>query len=455
VNRLFWKFFVASFCALVIAAVGAAFAVSLQLRTADAHHVVTPENLLVEMAASTLRTAGPQALAEWLRDHQSGAGPRLYVLDPRGEELLDRKLSHEQISAARASAASSNTAVHAKLVATRAGEYLLYAPPRPLVPLPVREGPDHKGPFFFPSPWLYVIAGTVASVALSALLAWYMARPIGILRSAFGEAADGRLETRVAPRIGRRRDEIADLGRDFDRMAEQLQQLMAAQQRLLHDVSHELRSPLARLQAAVGLLRQNPGELEVALARIERESARLDGLVGEVLTLARLDSNAIGGSPDTIDLADLVADIVEDARFEAEADGKSVKIGRLDDAVLVGRTQLLERAIENITRNAIKYTNDDTAVEIELSRTPDCDGAVLTICDRGPGLSSTDFERIFEPFFRAAAAAETRGFGLGLAIAKRAIDLHGGKIQAANRPGGGLCVTVELPLAREARVITT
>jgi two-component system OmpR family sensor kinase len=283
-----------------------------------------------------------------------------------------------------------------------------------------------------------------------------MTRPIGILRSAFGEAADGRLETRVAPRIGRRRDEIADLGRDFDRMAEQLQQLMAAQQRLLHDVSHELRSPLARLQAAVGLLRQNPGEreLELALARIERESARLDSLVGEVLTLARLDSNAIGGSPDTIDLADLVADIVEDARFEAEASGKSVKVGRLDDAILVGRTQLLERAIENITRNAIKYTNDHTAVEIELSRTPDCQRAVLTICDRGPGLSSTDFERIFEPFFRGAGAAETRGFGLGLAIARRAIDLHGGKIQAENRPGGGLCVTVELPLAGEARVIT-
>src|SRR5207249_6291638 len=163
--------------------------------------------------------------------------------------------------------------------------YVLFVtrPPGP------RPGP-RPGPPPPIAPWEFIVIGIVTSLVFSALLAWYLTRPIRNLRWAFDAAAAGRLETRVSPLMGRRRDEIADLGRDFDRMAQQLQNLVSAQRRLLHDVSHELRSPLARLQAAIGLARQQPAKLDTSLERIEREAMRLDSMVGEVLALARLES---------------------------------------------------------------------------------------------------------------------------------------------------------------------
>jgi two-component system OmpR family sensor kinase len=247
--------------------------------------------------------------------------------------------------------------------------------------------------------------------------------------------------------MGRRRDEIADLGNDFDRMAEQLQRLMAAQRRLLHDVSHELRSPLARLQAAIGLLRQDPDQLDRSLVRIEREAVRLNELVDELLTLARLDSGAIGERPETLDLSELVADIAEDAKFEAETSGRSLEVSAPDCAMVVGRSQLLHRALENVVRNAIQYTPPGTAVRIELKSDPVSSRAVLTIDDRGPGIPEEDLANIFRPFFRASSAPDGKGFGLGLAIARRAIEVHQGKIEMRNVAGGGLRVTIELPLA--------
>ena len=162
---------------------------------------------------------------------------------------------------------------------------------------------------------LPISIGILASLGFSALLAWYLAKPIRHLRGAFDAAAAGKLDTRIGPRMGRRRDEIADLGRDFDRMAHQLQILLGSQRRLLHDVSHELRSPLARLQAAIGLARQQPEKLDASLDRIERESGRLDELVGELLTLSRLEAGMSGAADEEVDLVELVAGIADDARL--------------------------------------------------------------------------------------------------------------------------------------------
>ncbi|HEX2198102.1 MAG TPA: ATP-binding protein, partial [Burkholderiales bacterium] len=293
-----------------------------------------------------------------------------------------------------------------------------------------------------PGPWVLVAAGALASLAASALLAWYFARPIRHLRWAFRAAAEGRLETRVRPLMRGRRDEIADLGGDFDAMAQQLQKLVAAQRRLLHDVSHELRSPLARLQAAVGLIRQDPGRLEASLERIEREVARLDALVGEVLTLARLEGGTAAGAVATVDLADLVANVAADARFEAEAAGRGVRLDSIEELQVPGRAELLHRAVENVVRNAVKHTGAGTTVEIGLSRT--AHQAQLSVRDRGPGVGAEHLERIFEPFYRAGSS----GFGLGLAIAQRAILAHGGTIRAQNAPEGGLLVEIQLPLAQ-------
>jgi two-component system OmpR family sensor kinase len=306
-----------------------------------------------------------------------------------------------------------------------------------------RPPPPRRPPLV--SPWQLIAIGVVTSLAFSLLLAWYLTRPIRSLRWAFDAAAAGRLDTRVSPRMGRRRDEIADLGRDFDRMALQLQKLVSAQRRLLHDVSHELRSPLARLQAAIGLARQNPAKLETSLERIEREANRLEHMVGEVLALARLESGTATRPKERIDLAYLAANIAEDARFEAEAVGRGLKFSADGDAPVMGDPDLLHRAIENVVRNAVKFTREGTSVEVIVHTTTDA--AVLTVSDQGPGITSAELAKVFDPFYRGEAGNGAPGFGLGLAIAQRAIDAHGGEIRAANAPRGGLQVEIELPLA--------
>jgi two-component system OmpR family sensor kinase len=452
-GRLFWKFFFASWFTLVLAAVGAAAAVSLQWRAAGAMGRAPPHQIVLDLAATTLKLAGPEALRDWLKEADGNPRTRVYAVNAAGEDLLGRKLSTAQVSTARASASTAHVGDTARRVDAAGGsEYVLFTqgPPALFARRLPKDAPEGLR-MFFPWPWLHIIAGTVASVLVSALLAWYMARPIGNLRTAFNAVAGGALDTRVAPLMGRRRDEIADLGRDFDIMAERLQRLMMGQRRLLHDVSHELRSPLARLHAAVGLLRQDPSELDGSLGRIEREVGRLDALVGEVLTLAKLDSGAIDGPPRELNLSDLVADVVQDTKFEAASSGKDVVFADVDDVLITGRGQLLERAIENVLRNAVKYTAPATAVRVELRRHDAPRRAVLTVSDSGAGIREDEIANMFEPFFRATDAADAPGFGLGLAIAKRAIDVHGGTIRAENVDGGGLRMIIELPLGGEEK----
>jgi two-component system OmpR family sensor kinase len=285
----------------------------------------------------------------------------------------------------------------------------------------------------------------VTNLSLSSLLAWYLTRPIRILRSAFHAVAEGRLETRVQYLIGSRRDDIADLGRDFDRMAQRLQRLIGAQQRLLHDVSHELRSPLARLQAAVGLAQQEPHKFAAMLQRIESESNRLEAMLEDVLTLARLESGARHVPLETTDLIELIGAIVADAQFEARAQGRDTRFSGVGHCVVAVRAQLLQRAFENVIRNAVKYTRPGTRVEVEAR----CDAAQLqvTVADRGPGIHDSATQAIFEPFYRVQnSRLNAKGFGLGLAIARGAIEFHGGRIAAVNRADGGLLVTMTLPL---------
>lgn len=323
------------------------------------------------------------------------------------------------------------------------------APPaagRPLLPpdgrFPPRPPPDgHPRP---PLPLVPLLATLFASLVFAALLAWYFAKPIRSLRVAFAAAATGDLGPRLSATMGRRRDELADLGRDFDRMAGQLQLLMDGQRRLLHDVSHELRSPLARLQMAVGLARQQPEKLPEMLDRIERESVRIDHLVGELLTLSRLESAVGMATNDEVQLGEMLADVVADARFEAE--GRPVRLILNADVVLCGNAALLQRALENVLRNAIRHTAPGAAVEVEAGLL--ADGRVrLAVLDAGPGVPETSLESIFQPFFRTDASASGAGYGLGLAIARCVIEAHGGSIAASNRATGGLCVEIILPVA--------
>lgn len=296
-----------------------------------------------------------------------------------------------------------------------------------------------------------VLVGALIALGLSGLLAWSLSRPIRLLRQAFSDAAAGQLTHRVGPQLGRQRDEFAELGHDYDRMAQQLQALLGAQRRLLHDVSHELRSPLARLQMATGLLRHNPQGLPQALARIDHEVERLNALVGEVLTLARLEAGVADGTPpddgEALDVQALLASVAEDAGFEAQAAGRCLRLQLAGDGPLLpARGELLQRAFDNLLRNALKFAPAGSVVELAAAWQREAGRWTLQVCDRGPGLSEADCERIFEPFVRAGTATGLAGFGLGLAIARRAVQAHGGQIDARPREGGGLVVSLSLPV---------
>jgi len=285
----------------------------------------------------------------------------------------------------------------------------------------------------------------LVSAGICLLLTRSLTRPIGRLRRATRDFAGGRLETRVGSQL-RGNNELTRLGEDFDRMAEQIESLVTGQQRLLRDISHELRSPLARLGVALELARQKgPDQAAAALDRIEREAERLNALIEELLTLIRLEQPCQPAGWQQLDLVALLAEIEEDAAFEAEPEGIHIETRTLDSAPLTGQPELLRWAIEPVLRNAIRHSPRSGTIKLSLRQ----EGGdwLLSICDEGPGVSTEAMPHLFEPFYRAdSARTPGSGTGLGLAIAARAVNLHGGSISAINRPGnGGLEVRILLP----------
>jgi two-component system, OmpR family, sensor histidine kinase CpxA len=299
-----------------------------------------------------------------------------------------------------------------------------------------------------------LIIGVITSGLVCYLLAWYLTKPIVRLRAAARQLAAGDLTTRTGDFAGKRRDEVAGLMRDFDAMAERLETLLKAQSRLLNDISHELRSPLARLNVALGLARQRTSiENSEMLDRIELEASRLNELIGRILTLARLEDGEQLVAQTPVPLDELVASVTEDAEFEAQARNCHVIASIPEGGWKVrGNASLLNSAIENVVRNAVRYTQEGTSVKIELSG-DDRSGheAVLRVTDSGPGVPGAALEKLFQPFYRLdeARGRQTGGVGLGLAITERAVRFHGGKVHAFNREGGGLTVEIRLPLISE------
>ncbi|MCP5265923.1 MAG: HAMP domain-containing protein [Burkholderiaceae bacterium] len=452
-GRLFWKVFLG--LATVLIATGLVVGGAVRLYQQAQRNALPYEapgvplstgpiaESMVRQVAGILRHGGPKMLADIMRESPPGRGlHRVLVVDDDGRELLERPLPSGAIDAAR-SALEAGRAGVARVALANGEDWLAFVASRP--------PPRHPGmaarfarwrdPTVVP-PWVWTLVGVAVSLAFSAALAWYLARPIRVLRRAFDSLADGRLDTRVGPLIGRRSDELADLGRHFDAMAVRVGESIDARRRLLHDVSHELRSPLARMQAAIGLARQRPETSDTMLERIERESERLDALVGEVLTLARLESDAGALRRESVSLSELLRSVVADARFEAEAEGKDIELAIDADPDLEADPELLHRAFENVVRNAIRHSPPGRKAEVTLGSVPG--GWVqVRVRDHGPGVAAQDLSRMFEPF-RRGEDSPTPGFGLGLAIARRAIERHGGRIEAANCPDGGLAVTMRL-----------
>jgi two-component system sensor histidine kinase CpxA len=294
--------------------------------------------------------------------------------------------------------------------------------------------------------WRLVLA-TVVSGFVCFGLARYLAGPLVRLREATQRLARGDLKTRAQET--RRRDEIADLVSDFNRMAERLEILMDSQKQLISDLSHELRSPLARLNVALALARQrSTREQEAVLDRIELEANRLNEMIEKMLTLAKLDRGE-QQPQEPVNIAELLKEIVADANFEARSRDCRVSLN-VQDCRVVGNAELLRSAFENVVRNAIRYTAEGSQVEVNLAAQPGTDRealAVLTVRDYGPGVPEDELDNLFRPFYRldTARTRNTGGSGLGLAITERAIRLHGGAISAANLAGGGFMVEIRLP----------
>lgn len=382
-GRLFWKIFLGFWLTLVLIAIGVGLAVHFYNQSrieAITNLAAGPRaSFVVNATALALAQGGPESVESLFRSWPGQRLPLVLIVDEQGRDIFDRPVPTVALERAREQLRGAQVLSGVRRVLGHNGhEYVIFIP---------RPGPEGlpQTPSRQMSLGFQLVAALIASLLFSAVLAWYLTRPVRHLQSAANRLARGELATRVMPRIGRRRDEMADLGRDFDHMAAQLQALVSAQQRLLHDVSHELRSPLARLQVAVGLGQQQPDKLAAMLVRIERETGRLDELVGELLTLSRLEAHVDSEHDEQVDVPVLLETVVEDARFEAGASGRGVELAIDGEANLIGKPELLRRAFENVIRNAVRYTAPETNVVVSVQPDPGGTEVMVRVCDRGRG----------------------------------------------------------------------
>jgi two-component system sensor histidine kinase CpxA len=451
--RIFLSFWMAQALFVVLAIL-----VTLVLRPRGSSWEALRATALNE-AVSAYEEGGPQRAREYLDGLQSAQHVRAYLFDELGEEVSHRGAPDWAMRVLTSGSPSPRDGfiipapkVLKESRASSNGQHrftlVMGLPPGPRVFL---------GPRGMPIPGL--IIGVITSGLVCYFLAWYLTKPIVRLRAATRQLAAGDLTARSGAPASKRRDEVAGLVRDFDAMAERLELLVKAQSRLLNDISHELRSPLARLNVALGLARQRGGvESADMLDRIELEASRLNELIGRILTLARLEDGEQRVPQTPVPLDELVANVAEDAEFEAQERRCHVHTTIPAGAWGVrGNDSLLHSAVENVVRNAIRYTAEGSSVEIVLASEERGAGleAVLRVSDFGPGVPEDSLGKLFEPFYRLddARGRLTGGVGLGLAITERAVRFHGGKVWAANRAEGGLMVEIRLPLI--ARVAAT
>jgi signal transduction histidine kinase len=442
---LFWKIFVFFTIAMTVTLVGVVF-VSFRLASTALDQVnVEGRDKIIEEVAGALAHGGERELKGWLFNNPRPApGIVLLVTNERGDELLGRAMPREL----------------ARLLATR--PYRRPAPPpnlRPMQLTPHLIGPNNEeyrllfarapvtvlGILMWPGTQVAVISiAILAAAIMSLLLARYLSSPIMRLQKASRALAAGAFETRVGRPFNRRSDEVGTLARDFDAMAERIQALVTAKETLLRDVSHELRSPLARIRMALALAQRRAGaQAQSDLDRIEREAEKLDALIGQVMTLTRLRT-ATAPRRESVRLDQLVGEVVDDARFEHPA--SRVELTTSGPIEVRGDADGLKSAIENVVRNALIY--GDPAQPVEVEATSSADEALVRVLDRGPGVPDSELSRIFEPFYRTDKSRDHQkgGQGIGLAITTRVTELHGGSVTARNRNGGGLEIDLKLPL---------
>lgn len=486
--KLFWKLFITVGVAMAFAVVAAAsmgwHGGRLTMQAFIDYNAFNREaqisrSALINQAGAALNRGGRDELTDWLRSNESPApGYTLYIVDPNDEDLLGREIpddanpwlnpswfSRDRPDGERGFRNDDNNRGDNRRQGNRG--FGPGAAPQNFRAQNLTD--DLIDPYdqqiyrmlFFPSsvtlldvinfPATRMGIATLAvllAAATALLLAKSLSSPIVRLQRATRGLAQGALDTRVGSPINRRRDEVGTLARDFDTMAERVQALITDKEVLLRDVSHELRSPLARIRVALALAERKAGpDAQSDLDRIDQETERLDQLVGQILTLAKLRSSKVEHDTE-VDLNDIVGEVVANARFEHNE--LEVVFNETRIPKVRGDGVGLTSAIENVLRNALMHSGSD----VEVTLRPERSDVVVTIADHGPGVPEEDLKRLFEPFYRVDPSRDhsqtsygdqQSGYGLGLAIAASIIEQHHGSVEAENRPGGGLAVTFRLP----------
>jgi signal transduction histidine kinase len=463
VHSLYWRIFLAFWVALALILVGT-LTVAVN---ATAHRTDKPwveRARLYGEAAHEFETGGPEALTTWLRSLRGELFARTFVVGPDGRELLGRPLpasiygpggTPAPAGAGTDAAVAAISPIGGALVLVTAGGGTYH-----VVIGPVRDSPRLFGELELPGvPLTLLIIALAVSAAVCLFLARYLASPVDRLRLATRQLASGDLNIRVLPALKGRQDDLGLLAADLDAMAERLRQLLEGKQQLLRDVSHELRSPLARLQLALSLARRDEHGSERHIARAAYEADRLEQLIARTLKLVRLERPVHELEQERVDLSELLRTIVADVAIEADARGCLVNVEAPGALYVQGDPEVLRSAFENVIRNAVRYSPADAVIAITARRIQGAgegEAVEVLVRDQGPGVPEKDLGLIFEPFYRVDAAREHRsagGEGLGLAIAARAIALHRGGIEAQNAAGGGLLVRASLPSDARVRVL--
>jgi signal transduction histidine kinase len=410
-------------------------------------------SLVAARAADMLQDHGMGALADYLESLDSTLHWQAFLFDDEANEILSQPTPAEANIIAQAALQTNDT----RFLISHGRKYVAKrttgSDGTRYVFVMSEEVPSVTSILRAPL-GIQIIRATVVAFMAGLVCFWlarYITAPIRQLSTATHRLAGGNLAARVDGSATQRKDEVADLGRDFNHMAEQIESLMSSQRRLIRDISHELRSPLARLGVALALARRHATPESVsALNRIELEAERLNGLIGSLLRLARLESGEALMEQSPVELDALLRHIVADADFEARGRNRFVRIIASEPCIIPGNREVLGSAIENVIRNAVSYTKEGTDVEVSLLTTENGAGkqAIVRVRDHGRGVPVELLADIFIPFYRVADARErsSGGTGLGLSIAERAVHLHGGDVKAENSPAGGLIIELRFPI---------
>jgi two-component system, OmpR family, sensor histidine kinase CpxA len=443
---IFLWFWLTAWIILAIVFLGSRLTGIKQVSAPNMYATIAP--ILAAEAAKAYESGGPEAFARFSQSNDEGRARQLYLLDGFYKDVLSRPLTKDGLRVAHAAKNGQLVTLRAhiaayKFVSSSGHPYILM--------LYLKSGLREIGEALLGEGLPYTISLVFLVTLLCFVLAYHIASPIHSIQSTARRVAEGDLKARVPASVSKRFDELAALAKDFDSMVARLDVLIQTQKNLLNSVSHELRSPLARINLSLAILKKRSlPESDNMFQRLDRDVARIDLLMGQLLMLSRLEAGLSSAEREDVDFAQLIEETAADGNFEAQASGKSVSL-RTNGPVTLGNADphALRSACENVIRNAVRFTQPGTDVEIvlEIDRSTSEPSVLLSVRDHGPGVPEGSLQAIFQPFFRINSESESiGGNGLGLAIASEAVRLHKGKIYAANLVPTGLEVTIQLPI---------